>query len=65
MKNFFKRDIEHYSRRTLLWFAALVNVIGWLAILAVLWAGCSLIEGWRHEPKIHPDIRRPTVDIPR
>ncbi|MFI2853784.1 hypothetical protein ACH677_16840 [Klebsiella aerogenes] len=44
MKNFFKRDIEHYSRRTLLCFAALVNVIGWLAILAVLWAGCSLIE---------------------
>lgn len=44
MKNYLKRDIEHYSRRTLLWFVALVNVIGWLVILVVLWAGCSLIE---------------------
>ncbi|OEG96147.1 hypothetical protein AN700_0200410 [Klebsiella michiganensis] len=29
---------ENYSRRALLWFAALVNVAGWVAVVAVTWA---------------------------
>lgn len=44
MKRFLDTDPDHYSKYVLRRFAALVNVIGWLVILAVLWAGCSLIE---------------------
>lgn len=33
-----KIDFEHSSRRTLLWYAAAVNVIGWIIIVAVVFA---------------------------
>ncbi|CAM6497959.1 hypothetical protein [Klebsiella michiganensis] len=35
---------ENYSRRALLWFAALVSVVGWVAVVAVTWGVCMMIE---------------------
>ncbi|CAM6760422.1 hypothetical protein PIA91_10660 [Klebsiella michiganensis] len=35
---------ENYSRSALLWFAALVSVVGWVAVVAVTWGVCMMIE---------------------
>ncbi|EQB0737796.1 hypothetical protein [Klebsiella michiganensis] len=35
---------ENYSRRALLWFAALASVVGWVAVVAVTWGICMMIE---------------------
>ncbi|MFM4359700.1 hypothetical protein ACYB22_27185 [Klebsiella pneumoniae] len=35
---------ENYSQRALLWFAALVSVTGWVAVVAVIWGVCIMIE---------------------
>lgn len=35
---------ENYSRRALLWFAALVSVAEWVAVVAVIWGVCIMIE---------------------
>lgn len=37
-------DFEHCSRSTLFWFAALVDVVGWVAVVAVTWGICMMIE---------------------
>lgn len=39
-------EFENYSRRALLWFAAFVDLVGWLLVIAVSWAICLLIEWW-------------------
>lgn len=35
---------ENYIWRALLWFAALVSVTGWVAVVAVIWGVCIMIE---------------------
>lgn len=35
---------ENYSRRALLWFAALVSVVGWVVVVAVILGVCMMIE---------------------
>lgn len=37
-------DFEHCSRSTLFGFAALVDVAGWVAVVAVTWGVCIMIE---------------------
>ncbi|MDM4609044.1 hypothetical protein [Klebsiella oxytoca] len=39
-----KFEPENYSRSALLWFAALVSVAGWVAVVAVTWGICMMIE---------------------
>ncbi|HFE4532803.1 hypothetical protein ACJWR0_28815 [Klebsiella pneumoniae] len=35
---------ENYSRRTLLWFAAVIDIAGWVAVFVVTWGICMAIE---------------------
>lgn len=37
-------DFVNYSRRTLLLFVMVANIIGWIVIAAVLWAGYELVN---------------------
>ncbi|MGH4066143.1 hypothetical protein ACRFE2_07385 [Klebsiella pneumoniae] len=37
---------ENYSRRALLWFAAVIDIAGWDAVIVVTWGICKLIEWW-------------------
>ncbi|EOG7781621.1 hypothetical protein ACLIOZ_001398 [Klebsiella pneumoniae] len=39
-------DFVNYSRRTLLLFVMVANIIGWMAIIGVTWGICMLIEWW-------------------
>lgn len=36
MKRIFEIDFMHYSRRSLLLFVMVANIIGWMAIIAVV-----------------------------
>lgn len=36
MKRIFEIDFMHYSRRSLLLFVMVANIIGWVAIIAVV-----------------------------
>ncbi|WP_323115893.1 hypothetical protein [Klebsiella variicola] len=35
---------ENYSRRALLWFAAVIEIAGWVAVFVVTWGICMVIE---------------------
>ena len=37
-------DFVNYSRRSLLLFVMVANIIGWIVIGAVLWAGYELVN---------------------
>ncbi|HGW1169919.1 TPA: hypothetical protein ACNMQC_005682, partial [Klebsiella pneumoniae] len=37
---------ENYSRRALLWFAAVIDIAGWVAVFVVTWGICMVIEWW-------------------
>ncbi|HHO6711883.1 TPA: hypothetical protein ACRVQG_000849 [Klebsiella variicola] len=37
---------ENYSRRALLWFAVVIDIAGWVAVIVVTWGICKLIEWW-------------------
>lgn len=37
-------DFVNYSRRTLLLFVMVANIIGWIVIAPVLWAGYELVN---------------------
>ncbi|VUC85044.1 Uncharacterised protein [Raoultella terrigena] len=39
-------DPEHYSKYTLRRFAALVDVICWVAVVVAAWVICMIIEWW-------------------
>ncbi|PQH12198.1 hypothetical protein C5T94_02220 [Raoultella ornithinolytica] len=34
-------DFMHCSRRTLMLFVLSANVVGWIVIIALIWAGCE------------------------
>ncbi len=40
---------ENYSRRALLWFAAVIDIAGWVAVFVVTWGSAWLLNGWQHE----------------
>ncbi|MFY0175930.1 hypothetical protein [Raoultella ornithinolytica] len=44
MKRIFEIDFMHYSRRSLLLFVMVANIIGWVAIVAVLYVAYLAIE---------------------
>lgn len=44
MKRIFEIDFMHCSRRSLLLFVTVANIIGWIVIGAVLWAGYELVN---------------------
>lgn len=35
---------ENYSRLALLWFAAVTDIAGWVAVFVVTWGICMVIE---------------------
>lgn len=37
-------DLMHCSRRTLLLFVLSANVVGWIVIIALIWAGCEAVQ---------------------
>jgi hypothetical protein len=37
---------ESYSQHALLWFAAVIDIAGWVAVIVVTWGICKLIEWW-------------------
>ncbi|WP_278184820.1 hypothetical protein [Klebsiella pneumoniae] len=39
-------DFVNYSRRSLLWFAAVIDIAGWVAVFVVTWGICMVIEWW-------------------
>lgn len=46
MKRLFEIDFMHCSRRWLILFVTVANIIGWLAIIGGTWGICMLIEWW-------------------
>lgn len=37
-------DFMHCSRRTLMLFVLSANVVGWIVIIALIWAGCKVAQ---------------------
>ncbi|EPL7198075.1 hypothetical protein QCW82_004479 [Klebsiella michiganensis] len=37
-------DFMHCSRRTLMLFVLSANVVGWIVIIALIWAGCEVAQ---------------------
>ncbi|MEG9313013.1 hypothetical protein V6S19_14875 [Klebsiella pneumoniae] len=37
-------ETEKCSRRALLWFAAVIEIAGWVAFFVVTWGICMIIE---------------------
>ncbi len=36
---------ENYSRLALLWFAAVIDIAGWVAVFVVTWGSAWLLNG--------------------